>query len=671
MDSVRMTRRSFVHTVGLSTAIAMATACAGAPAPTEVPEAPATPTEAPEAVPAPTEPPTETVAPALKYQEALSLTEKVAARELPPVDERLPLEPLVVEPFDEAGEYCGDMKMVLATTSGGGLYSICWEGFTRFDYRDGHLKIVPNVAKSWDVSADNSTYTFHLREGVRWSDGEPFTADDVMFWYEDIALNEELGPVFPGWLTLAGEVATIEKIDDYTVRFSWSKPNALFLERMSFNGESAPPFAPAHYLKQFHPKYADADELAQEVDAAGFDHWYEYFANRNDERANAERPTLGAWKPDVGWGPVERMTATRNPYYWKVDTNGKQLPYFERVVVKVVQDNEVALMNVIAGESDFQTENIGFANIPLLKEHEEDGHYRIVTWWGGYPQSIYVNQSYQHPTKHELFRNRKFRHALSYAINRDELNDLFWMGMAEKKHACGSPDEPYWQEGFGQTAIEYDPDKANAMLDEIGLDQRDGNGFRLDAEGNRLQVLLEFFGSDPTGVERADLFDQVATYWKEVGIDAVAKSLERSLWQQRATNNEAGMPCYSVAELLWVINPVWYVPVRQTCYWAPAYGLWYATGGEGGLEPPDDIKEIQDWYDQLQTAPNEETRIEMGRKILARHNEEVYHIGTCHLDIYPVVVHKDMVNVLEKGIADWRVHRAALAWAFQLWKREA
>jgi peptide/nickel transport system substrate-binding protein len=648
----------------------MTAACAGATATPTSDEPTATPQ--PTAVPAgATQAAEPTGTPTSQYTEAPSLAARVAAGELPPLEERLPADPLVVECLDEPGEYSGDLNRAVTANAPVLYATFQMEGLTRWDTRDGGLAIVPNVASSWEVSEDARSYTFHLRQGMKWSDGEPFTADDVMFWYQDIALNQELTPAFPSWLTVAGEPVTIEKIDAYTIRLSWSQPYTLLLEMMSYNGTLTPIFAPAHYLKQFHPAYTDPQELQAKVEEANFEAWYQLFLNRNDWTVNPELPNLWPWIPTGEWGLGARIVSERNPYYWKVDTNGKQLPYFDRYIVEAVESNEIILMKAIAGEIDASLEGLGFANLSLLKEHEEDGAYTVVQWEGGYPESVYVNQSFSDPVKSALFSQRDFRHALSYAINREEMNDVFWGGMALIKQPCGSNLEPYWEEGFGQTALEFDPDRANAMLDAIGLDKRDGDGFRLDSQGNRLQLLLEFFGTDPAGVQRVDVYQQVANYWKDVGIDAIAREVERTLWVERATGNEMEMPGYAAAELLWVIDPIWYVPYGNACYWAPAYGTWTASGGAGGIEPPDDLKELIDWYDQLKAEPDEARRIELGRNILRRHNEELYMVGTCHGSIWPGVLKNDIVNYPTTGIADWRVLRDHTAWAFQLWRRPA
>lgn len=225
-------------------------------------------------------------------------------------------------------------------------------------------------------------------------------------------------------------------------------------------------------------------------------------------------------------------------------------------------------------------------------------------------------------------------------------------------------------EGYGQNAVAYDVDEANRLLDSIGLDKRDAEGFRLDKTGKRLQLLMENYPSE-MGVPAIDIFLQVAGYWQAVGIDAQAKEIERSLWQTRADANESEMPSYDIAKVLWVVDPGWFVPYGGYCYWAPAYAQWQNSGGKSGMEPPAEIKQIIDWYDQMKAEPDEAKRLELGQKILGQHHEQIYVIGTCSIDIDPMIVRNDMVNYLENGISEWRVLRDHLNWPFQVWKRKS
>lgn len=662
MVPTRLNRRDFLRISGLSATTALAAACAGAtPAPAEPTVAPVA-TAVPPAATTIRVTPTATVAPASKYSEAPSLAAKVAAGDLPPVDERISEEPLVVECIEETGEYSDDLhRALLGPSDLAGHAYIIEEPFLRWDYRTGNLEIVPNVAKGWDISDDGTTYTFYLRKGMKWSDGEPFTADDVLFWYQDIALNAELSPSFPSWLIVGGQPVVIEKTDDFTIVFRFAQPYGLLPESMCVSSSGI--LAPKHYLQQFHTTYADPDELSAQVKEADLEHWYQLFATKNDRNNNPDLPVIHAWKVETPF-PGERMVSVRNPYYWKVDANGKQLPYFERQVNELAQDKEIVLMKALAGEIDLQTRHLTFDNYSLLKEQEESGGYRVLEWENFLLPSVYVNQSYvEDPVLLDLFRTKEFRYALSYGVKRDELNTLFWYGLAEPTHPVAAKGDPFWQEGFGQTAIKYDREKANQLLDSIGLDKRDRDGYRLRSDGNRLQLVLEYF-------QDVDVNEQVATHWQELGIEAVPRLLERSLWQQRIPANEAMLPTYSIALILWVLDPGWYVPWGGHCYFAPGFSTWVGTEGASGVEPTDDVKQLIAWYGELRLEPDAEKRLELGHKILSQHNEQIYIIGTCRVPIAPLIVKNDIVNALPVGLMDSRARVESLSWPFQLWRRQ-
>ncbi len=663
MTEVGLSRRHFLRIVGMTSALAMATACAATTtAPTQE-----TPTEAPTTAPTAVSEPT-TAPVAAKYSESPMLSERAAQGSLPPVDERLPVDPLVVECIDEPGEYSDSIRRIMNGPSDFGCVNpVTLEGFARWDLRSGDLKIVPNIAESWDIEDDGRTYIFHLRPGMKWSDGEPFTADDLVFWHDDVVLNPEIKG-YPSWLRIEGETAVLEKIDDYTVAFKFPVPHGILIESMCFQGYQV--IAPKHYLSQFHVDYADPDELKKAVADAKLEQWYQLFQNKNDNNNNPDLPVLWAWKVTQPL-PGQTLVFERNPHYWKVDTTGKQLPYFDRFLFDVAGNHEVIMMKTIAGECDYQYRHMGFSDISFLKEHESEGDYTIVEWTAGPIPSIQVNQTIALETGlRELFQTRDFRHALSYAFDRQELNDLFWFGMATPYNPAGNPRDPTWREGFGSVAIEYDPEKANQLLDSVGLDKRDGDGWRLRPDGERLQLLMEVYPSE-TGAPTIDIITQIADAWREVGIEAQAREIERSLWAQRAAAGEFQMLLYDMGTILWILYPNWYVPLAPSCYWAQAYAQWEGSGGETGEKPPEEYQRLVDWFYELKSSMDEQTRIELGQKILGQHSEEVYQIGTCLIDILPLVRKNDLVNVLENGMADYRLFHEAISWPFQIWRRPA
>jgi len=604
-------------------------------------------------------------APESKFKEAPMLAEKVAAGELPPVEERLPVEPLIVTPIYEVGQYSGDIRRCNTTIGDAWDFTNqVHESLVTWDYSTGEIQIGPNLASDWTVSEDGSIYTFSLRPGLRWSDGEPFTADDLLFWYEDLALNEEYSPAFPTWLTAAEEPVVITKVDDYTVEFKFAAPYGLLMDYLAFRGPEI--IVPKHYLSQFHPTYADADELAAMVKDAGFENWYQLLGARSQTWTNPDRPTVSAWKVDVD--PAEgRLLATRNPYYWKVDTEGQQLPYFDRFTSELVQQGELALMRAMSGEVDYQYRHMGFANYSLLLENEDKGNYTVLQWTGGSFPVQFINLGVKDEVKRQLFNTKEFRHALSHAINRPEMNDLFWFGLGTPMNPVSRPGGLYCKEGYGSTAIEYDPDRANELLDGMGLDQRDAEGYRIGPDGNRVRFVSETYPAE-LGTPAIDIFTQIANYWQAVGLDAQAKEVERSLWSERVLANEVDMPAYGIDEIHWTLAPDFYVPY-QNSYMATGYGQWVSSGGKEGVEPTDEMKQLVAWFEELKTQPDAAKREELGHKILDQHNEQVYMLGAVYVDILPMVKHNTMMNVMEKAVGDYTTLHESISYPFQMWRK--
>lgn len=597
-----------------------------------------------------------------RYNEAPMLAELVKQGKLPRIDQRLPEEPLTVKPIEEVGKYGGTLRRAIR----GPANSYSWivtssDYLVRWQYSNDKLKVVPNVAKKWDISTDGRVYTFYLRKGMKWSDGEPFTADDVLFWYNDILLNKELTPSFPTWLTVGGKPGKVEKVNDYTVRFVFEQPYGIFLEFLAYDGET---FAPKHYLKQFHPKYTPKDKLDKLAKEAKFESWYQLFARKNNRFQNPELPVITAWKVTVPL-PATRMVAERNPYYWKVDPEGNQLPYIDRVTYDDISDLEVLTMRALNGDFDMlDFEQASFQNYPIYMENRDKGNYRVLRWIGAGIPCIYVNQNVKDPILRKLFCDRRFRMALSLAINRDEMNSLFFNGMARIAQPVGGPGDPFFKDEFGKTAIEYDTKEANRLLDDLGLTRRDAQGYRLRPDGKPLSLTIETW---EFGANVADQFQMVANYWKDIGIKATVTVLERSLWYTRAPAGDMELPGYSCALVNWVLDyGLWYVPTLGSTYWAPLYGIWYATGGKGGEEPTGDLRRLQILYDQLKVTIDKAKQHEIGQEILSIHDKNLYIIGLCQAPFRPMIVKNNLRNFIEKAPADWRNKGDLITWPEQL-----
>ena len=581
-----------------------------------------------------------------EFSEAPQLAELVEQDELPPVEERLPQEPAVVEPVEEIGEYGGTWRRALLGVSDSmGYRYLVSDPIVRWSREE--LRVIPNIAKKWEISDEGKVYTFYLRKGIKWSDGEPFTADDIMFWYEDILLNEDLTPAFPTWLKVGDSPCKLGKIDDYTIRFSFEDTYALFLEHLAFQGEI---FAPAHYLKQFHPKYTSEEELTALAKEAGFDFWYQLFAQKNDYFLEPDRPVISAWKVTRAF-PDDPMIAERNPYYWKVDTEGNQLPYIDRISCSLCSDPEVVVMKALNGEIGMQFRHLAPANWTLLLSNKDKGNYRVLkAVYPGLDAAIYFNMNCKDQVLREIFEDKRFRIALSLALDRNTINQLCYQGLLKPLQAASVSYDPMWTEEIGESYIEYDPDEANRLLDEMGLTERDKNGYRLRSDGETLELTIEIFESD-----RVDVYELVASFWDEVGIKTAVKLQERSLWTVRVTAGEHQVAGYAVGGILWQLDPVWYIPVSTSTYWAPLYGLWYATQGEAGEEPPQEMLRLIELYEELVSTLDEEARTLIGREILRIHSENLWIIGILGESPRPVVVSNDFYNVPPEMFDDFRM----------------
>ncbi|RLE09968.1 ABC transporter substrate-binding protein [Candidatus Aerophobetes bacterium] len=581
-----------------------------------------------------------------KFHEAPMLRVKVAAGELPPVEERLPEEPMVIEPYEEIGQYGGTWHRAwLGLADMWGPAKLMEVRMIQWNWNANQL--LPDVAKAWEVSKDGRSFTFYLRKGIKWSDGHPFTTEDIRFEWEDVILNKELTPARrSAWFYSGGEPGKLEIIDDYTFRITFKEPYPIFLldapDRLRRLVNS-----PKHYGKQFHPRYTPADKLEKMTKEAGFDHWWQLFLAKMGEGwwdTNPDHPTLWAWKLKVP-GTATRMIHERNPYYWKVDPQGNQLPYIDRITHDLVEDPDMINFKAVAGEIDMQMRHIQFANYTLLMENREKGDYRVLKWKNdmGSDPTIYFNLTCKDPVLRKLFENDKFRKALSLAINRDEINEFCYLGTGEPRQESFISGTRYYSEEWEKAYAEYDPEKANALLDEIGLKWDKDHKYRLRPDGKPLALTIEFtpaFGPWP------DACELIKGYWEAVGVKTSIKPEERSLFWTRIDANEHQVVIWTgMCSAIVVENIGW-----LTGYTASEYDRWYKSGGEAGEKPTGDIAKLYELWDKLKVTTDEKERERLVKEIVNLHIKNIWMIGTVGETIQPVVVKNYFRNVPEKII---------------------
>ncbi len=641
MEGLRLDRREFLKYAGIATSTLLASACAaGTPAPTAAP-----PTAAPTEAAATPAAPAETPAAPAKYKEPPALAELVKAGKLPPVEERLPKEPLVLDVVEEIGQYGGNWRRVwLGPSDAYGMYRIVGE--TLLKWSPDSTKVIPNVAKSWEVNEDATEFTLHLREGMRWSDGHPFTADDFMFWYEDIQLNEELTPVKFSRMMLGDEFGKMEKIDDYTVKISFSRSYGLFEMQMASEFVC---YAPKHYLQQFHPKYADKDKLEAAIKEAGVETWNQLFANKNSWLNNKELPVLHPWITN-GEPTATLWVCERNPYYWKVDPQGNQLPYIDRVTHELLQDRQLVTLKAIAGEIDMQYRHMQVKDIPLYMENREKGDYRVLMWPNtlGSEFVLMFNQNWdKDPVVAQFLRSKEFRRALSVAINREEISKVAYLGLAVPRQSTLIPESPGYNPDWEKAWTEYDPDKANQMLDELGLTEKDSDGFRLrpDKQGP-LTIIISAVGI-------GEAHELVKTYWEAVGIKTILDNQERSVHYEKMAANELQVATWGNEEMiypLFLVYPWWVMPYGTASRIAPLSGLWYASGGKQGVKPEGDLLRVIELYEEAKATPDEQKRFEVAMEMMRLNAENLWTIGTVVTREWPVIVKNKFRNVPEKHL---------------------
>jgi peptide/nickel transport system substrate-binding protein len=583
------------------------------------------------------------------FHEAPMLSELVKQGKLPPVEERLPKNPLVVTPYEEIGQYGGTWRRAwYGLSDKWGPNKICFE-YPIFTSKDGS-ELVPNVFESMEMSEDGRIFTFKIREGLKWSDGVPVTTEDVRFWYEDILLNKELTPSISYNLTSNGKVFKLEIIDDYTFRVVFEDPYPLFPLPLTKSYVAGTSFVvPSHYIKQFHPKYVGEEKAQQLAKENGFENWWQYVQsmclNSDSWLRNPDLPVLYPWK--LSRRTTDTMLVLeRNPYYYKIDPEGNQLPYIDEIVHYLVQNSQMLVMKAITGEIDMQGRNLSLSDYQLLASNREKGGYRIIFARQaiGSDVTLHFNQNYQgDPYIRELLRNVKFRQAVSLAINREEIWQLVYHGLGEPRQASLIKGVKYYDPEWEKAFAEYDPERANKLLDEIGLNRRNAEGYRLRPDGQVLEITIEY----PTGVFSTwdDALAMIKTYLEKVGIKALLKPEERTLFDVRNTSGEIQIAVWWLDRNTSVLGDPSLLLGYRT--WAPLSYTWYSQGKTGG-EPPEpgtDMAKVYEIWDQVLRETNEQRRDELVREFLNLHKKNLWMVGTVGALPQPIVVKNNFRNV--------------------------
>jgi len=587
------------------------------------------------------------------YVEPPALLPDVVAGRLPPVDKRLQEKPLVVAPEAgaHAGRYGGTLTTLAGRTRDTRLFTVY--GYARLVGYDRNLAIVPDVLDSLDVK-EGRIFTLTLRRGHRWSDGHPFTSEDFRYYWEDVANNRELSPSGPPRdLIVDGEPPKFEVLDERSVRYTWTKPNPHFLPRLA----GASPlfiFRPAHYLRQFHKKYNPKVAKA-EAEGTARRRWSAVH-NRMDnsyESDNPDLPTLQPWH-NTTKPPADRFVAVRNPYFHRVDSDGRQLPYIDRLVLSIA-DPKLIPAKAGSGDTDLQARDLNFNNYTFLKQGEGVNGYRTRLWRTarGSQIALFPNLNVNDPAWRKVLRDVRFRRALSLAIDRSLVNQVLYFGLAIEANDTVLEGSPLYRPEYRTEWARYDKKMANRLLDEMGL-KRGLDGIRHLPDGRNIEIIVETAGES---TEQTDVLELIRETWREVGIRLFSKPSQREAFRNRIFAGETVMSVWSGLENGLPTpdsSPDELAPTSQLQLQWPKFGQYYETGGKTG-EAPDmpEVRRLAQLYRDWAAAKTRDEREQAWHTMLAIHADQQFMIGVVSGVPQPVVVRDGLMNVPAQAFYNW------------------
>jgi peptide/nickel transport system substrate-binding protein len=591
-------------------------------------------------------------APWAKLQETPAFKEEVTGGTLPKIEDRVPEEPAVAE-LEAIGRPGGDLRILMAGPKDTRMMVVY--GYARLVAYTPSLELVPDILKSIDVEG-NRVFTLRLRKGHKWSDGYPFTSEDFRYWFEDIAHNRHLSPSgLPITMMPEGEGPLFEALDETTVRYSWKRPNPQFLPNIA-GPDPLFIYRPFHYLKQFHEKYADKSNLEALVQRANQRNWAALH-NRLDSMYRNDNPDLPSLEPWIlkTKPPSDRFIFERNPYYYRIDKEGQQLPYINRIVMSIA-DSKIIPAKTGAGESDLQGRYLRFDNYTFLKAGEERNHYKVWLWRTG-PGSqlaLYPNLNVNDEVWQGLVRDLRFRRALSLAVNRHEINEVIYFGLAIEGQNTLLPQSPLYGPQYRSAWASFDVAQANRLLDSIGLTERDGNGTRLLPDGRPMEIIVENSGES---TEQTDVLELIRDSWRRIGIKVFAKPLQLTLFRRRVFSGETLMSIDKGIEnglATAGMSPWEFAPTTQQQLEWPKWGQYYESKGAAGEAPslPAAVR-LKELYEAWLAGSSLEDHTQIWNDILQIWADEVFSIGTVAGVLQPIVVNANLRNVPEQGIYNW------------------
>lgn len=595
-------------------------------------------------------------APVVRAEEAPLLAAAVKDGKLPPEAERLPKDPRVVtidqSTGREPGKRGGTIRTLMAEQ--GDLRLMTVYGYARLVSYNSSLEMKPDILASYE-NEGNKVFTLRIRPGHKWSDGSPFTAEDFRYQWEDILTDKDMERGGLDAALLAnGKPPKFEVIDDLTVRYTWEDPNPLFLPALAAT-RPLDIYSASAYLKQFHQKYADPTKLAAEIAKEKVKDWtrLQIRMGRSYRFENPYLPTLQPWTNRTD-PPANRYVFERNPYYHKVDQNGVQLPYVDQVVINIAESSIIPAKTG-SGESDLQERYLSFGDYTFLKEGEKRNNYSVRLWTVGKGSAValFPNLNTNDAGWRTLFRDPRFRRAMSLGIDRTEINQVLFAGLAKEGASTVLPGSALYRDELGSAYAEFDLDKANALLDEMGL-KRGADGYRVMADGRRLDLVTESTGESSM---EADVLELVTEDWAKLGIKLLTRTSQRDIFRSRVAAGETNMSVWAGVDNgapTADFSPKEFIPSDPYQLQWPMWGTYVSTQGEGGQKIDDPTaQKLVDLYKQWIVAADEPSRKKIWDEILDINADQVYSIGIVTATLVPIVVSNKLHNVPVEGISSF------------------
>lgn len=580
-------------------------------------------------------------------------TTRVESGELPALMQRLPKNPRVIDlqaMGREPGHHGGNLRMLIGRQKD--IRFIPINSYSRLVGYNEQLELVPDILESFTVE-EGRIFTFHLRPDHKWSDGSDFTSDDFKYFWEDVVLNTDIlrgGP--PVSLRVNGDVAKFEAIDRLTVRYSWDLPNPQFLTKLA--APIPQPLAyPAAYMRQFHASHQNEAKLAEYVKQFRVDDWIGLHRkmSRQNRPENPDLPTLEAWRPTTS-PPAAQFIFERNPFFHRVDENGKQLPYIDRIVLNVSSAGIISAKTA-TGESDLQATGISLPDYTLIKEAESRFPLKVSLWrrTRGSSVALYPNLNCKDAVWKKIFQDVRVRRAMSLAINRREINQVIYYGLANESADTVLPESPLYKPEYSTAWSAFDPDEANRLLDEAGLVDRDKSGIRRLPDGRLANITIESAGESTL---ETDVLELITDHFREIGLALFIRSSQRDIFRSRVMGGDVMMSVWQgldnglpSADM----PPLELAPTTNDQLHWPVWGQYYLSGHTQGQ--PADLVEVQklgQLLDEWMLTTTTEQREQIWGQMLAIHADQVFTIGTVNQALQPVVRSSRLRNVPEEGL---------------------